>query len=448
VLARQLAADIDDENGLADGVQARVIFLLRQELAVDTWDAKAAEAFLDATVDILPDIDLSRLTRDERAELIRLVSQGKFSASLPLLAKGRGISAPDAIKEFLNDEGVTYLPPLVHLVGLLHGLEQVHAAWRSSIDVDLGKIDVASFVRSLIGKSGPLVLLCEGHAHLPACQVVDAFSKAKSGGTGVVTDALTQIQPLLAFAGRGEYTEAAQMGVRYVFQLVDDEDSEVSVYERFAESVVTYVLETADEKTPSAAARVAFKTAAVDMIQHLSQGGGLRRRAWSLGILLPDLALRTSWSPSYINKDSSPTRVLASANFITFRIPVHRSQASYVGVHLSLIDPLAPLSELVLRKDDGTHYSKVNNLFANFFTPRVEVVAGSPALSEHLAVSGGLSLRLAAPTPDDAATKKNNGEPSYKYDLVWHAQEGDKAGLSNSLWLRFLEFGFAVKYVI
>jgi hypothetical protein len=55
-----------------------------------------------------------------------------------------------------------------------------------------------------------------------------------------------------------------------------------------------------------------------------------------------------------------------------------------------------------------------------------------------------MSLRLAAPVLDAAATLKNAGEPSYKYDIVWDAEDKD----NESLWLRFLEFGFAIKYVI
>jgi hypothetical protein len=144
-----------------------------------------------------------------------------------------------------------------------------------------------------------------------------------------------------------------------------------------------------------------------------------------------------------VNNNDSSSRLIASANLLTYHRQLRRTQVTYVGVALSFLDPLAPLSELALRKTDKTHYDRINNLLTNVITPRFELVAGSPALSEHLAVSAGLSLRLAAPILDPAATKLN-GEPSYNYSMVWDAKDEQ----NHSLFFRFLEFGFAAKYVL
>ena len=58
--------------------------------------------------------------------------------------------------------------------------------------------------------------------------------------------------------------------------------------------------------------------------------------------------------------------------------------------------------------------------------------------------SAGISLRMVAPILDPVATSQNNGEASYHYSTLWDAKSAD----GTSLWPRFVEFGFATKYVM
>jgi hypothetical protein len=458
VAVRQIAAEVYPANeALLDTIQQQVLFLLRQQLAGDGWEAKPLAERFSVIAKAAESLDLSKLEEAARSEFLEKLSTAedpsKVQELLTTLAKVTDVSklSEEQKKGILTRAG--------GILKLLQKLEQVHAAWRSSIDVDTGKIDVTAFVRALVANGGALRSICESHVGSLACGVIDRLGSVYGSGkvADKVDEALTQLQSILGYASNHDYTAAAQTAVRYVFQQIDKGDSpEVGVYERFAESVVAYVLDAADDKTPSAAARVAFRSATVDMIQHLGQGGGLRRRAWTLDKTLgirwpkpipffaPDLAMRVSWSPSYVNVSDGSARVLASANMLNFRFPIHRSEATYVGLELSLLDPLAPLSELAVRKTDKTHYDRVPNLFANVFSPRLEAVAGVPALSEHLAVAAGMSLRMAGATPDPTGTAKNNGEPSYIYSMFYNAQDAD----GKSLWPRFLEFGFAAKYVL
>lgn len=445
VAARELVAKLysgPQQAAVLDAVQQQVLFLLRQQLNGDRWDPKALEERLTVVARGAESIDLSKL--EAAAQSVFFEKLAHFDAAQAVDAKltealdKAGVTGTDADKKAM-------LERLSKVQQVFQKLEQLHAAWRSAINVDTGKLDVAAFVHSLMSQGGALSVLCDGKSDTLACRVIGSIS----GSVDVpkqVRDVLTTVEPIIAFAGKGEYTEAAQLGVRYVFQLAGHNQDELAIYERFAESVVTYVLDTGDEKMPSQAARVAFRSAAVEMIEHLGQGGGLRRGVlgpWYTP-LLPDLAMRVSYSPSYINTSDGTARVQASANWLNFRFRVRRTEAAYVGVELSLLDPLAPLSELALRKTEMVHYDRVANLAANIFTPRVEVLAGSPILSEHLAISAGLSLRMAAPTFDKTATQNNSDGDHYIYSMVWNAK--DESG--DSLFFRFLEFGLAAKYVL
>lgn len=328
-------------------------------------------------------------------------------------------------------------------------LEEIHATWRSVVNVETGKIDVLAFARAVAAERGALGGLCYGKV-VPSCLVLHQLPlifKRGPSAQASFTKVLNDLKPILVYSARGETSEAAQMAIGYLFQRISrDNLEEVSVHQRFVQSVAGYVLDAADGQPPSETARVAFRKASVEMIQHLGQGSGIRRRystLWSgLKIaLLPDLALRASWSPSYVNQDSSSARILASANWLNLRFTIRRTEPTYLGVEVSALDPLAPLSELALRKTEKTHYRKVNHLFAGVIAPRVEFLAASPMLSEHLGVSAGISLRTVAPVAD--VTPRADGEPSYRYAPFWTKDENGRLLLP-----RFLEFGFAAKYLL
>jgi hypothetical protein len=439
-----------------DVIERQALFLLRKTLSGDTWDAKSLEEAVISVAKASAALDLRRLNAATRTELFALLtslasvpSDADIASNAALAASRKAIldaivlsggpSAPEAATKVAQR--------LIVLVRLLARLEEVHAAWRSVVNVETGKIDLVSFLRVVAGEEGPLDALCKDRS-VPACALIAKLPLiGRPGDASNIGKALTEIRSILVYSARGESAEATQMAVGYLFQKISKGNNvEVSVHQRFVQSVAGYVLDASDGQAPSETARVAFRKASVEMIQHLGQGTGIRRRyaTWCSALkifFLPDLALRASWSPSYVNQDQGSARILASANWLNVRARIHRTEATYVGVELSLVDPLAPLSELALRKTDKTHYRKVNNLFGAIFAPRIEFLAASPMLSEHLGVSAGVSIRGTAPVPD--STPRSDGEASYRYAPFW-TKDRD----AESLFPRFLEFGFALKYLL
>lgn len=367
------------ERKALDALEHKVLFLLRKALAEDTWEEK------------------------------------------PLDGVAAGVAPPD----------------------LLARLEEIHATWRSAVNAESGKIDVLAFFRSVAAADGTLAGFCKGQ-DTAACRVLAKLSLvSKPETTDDLSKLMRALKPVLMYSARGEYSEAAQLAIGYVFQRIGSSNSvDVSIHQRFVQSVAAYVLDAADGQAPSETARVAFRKASVEMIQYLGQGSGIRRRyssAWSAFkiALLPDLALRASWSGSYVNEGAGASRILASANWLNLRVRIRRTEATYLGFELSLIDPLAPLSELALRKK-VQHYRDQQKLFFNVFTPRVELLAASPMLSEHLGVSAGLSLRMSAAIADDSS------ETRFHYAPFNKAKDSD----GKLRWPNFLEFGFAAKYLL
>lgn len=344
---------------------------------------------------------------------------------------------------------------------LLAKAEDLHAAWRASIEIASGKLDVATFLNVIAASGGPFDAICNGSA-APACELLRMVGSLRSrSADGDLFTIIRDIKPIVSFAGRGQYGEVAQIAVRYLFQRAKADGAgkaEIDVYRRFAETVVMYVLDVTDDKVPSEATRLAFRSAAVEMIQHLGQGGGLRRRAWGasaffrLPLILPDLSLRVSYSASYLNASGDAARIVPSANWITLRFPLRRSEMSYVGLQIAAFDPLAPLSELALRKTEGVEYKALDKLAWNFITPRVDVMLGSPALSEHFALAAGVSLRIVAPIREQVAAGSAVEPATTPADKVYRYQSiADTKGSlfqGDSLLPRFLEFGFAAKYVL
>jgi hypothetical protein len=388
-----------------DAIERQVLFLLRKVLSEDTWETKPLEERLAAILQSAESLGDSRPTDEARTALVRRLASG---------------------------------------------LEQIHATWRSAVNVGTGKLDVLAFLRSVGAEQGPLGTLCAGET-ANACAVIarlPLISKPGPHAKGSLEKLLYEVRPFIAYAARGEHAEAAQVGIAYVFQKIGTSNHvDVSVHQRFVQSVAGYVLDAAEGDAPSETARVAFRKASVEMIQHLGRGTGIRRRYATLGsalkiFFLPDMALRASWSGSYVNDGTTAARILASANWLNVRFRIQRTEASYVGLEVSALDPLAPLSELALRRTDQTHYARTPRAFLNVVTPRIDLLAASPMLSEHLAVSAGLSLRLVAPMEN--GVPRADGRAGYHYVSFHHAKDGN----GRSLWPQFLEFGFAVKYLL
>src|SRR5262249_18054933 len=157
-------------------------------------------------------------------------------------------------------------------------------------------------------------------------------------------------------ASAGNVREAAHAAVVAVFTAKRDGDNceeanrcKKDVYERFAESLVYYVVDLAKDQTASDDTRAAFRSAAEEVIRYAWPGGYERASYWSW--LYPDLALRADWSPGFVNPSDKTVRYVATATVLSIRHPVYYTDSVYIGVHVSLFDLLGPLSELSLRSN-------------------------------------------------------------------------------------------------
>jgi hypothetical protein len=210
------------------------------------------------------------------------------------------------------------------------------------------------------------------------------------------------------------------------------EQCEKDAYERFAEAVVAYAVDLAEDRTPTDATRAAFRSAALEVIRDTSPNGFARKRWY--GFLIPDFALRASWSSGYLDDDDSTFRSVASVNVITLRPILRYTEMVYMAAHLSALDLLAPVAEVALRPSTFTYEDEAKN-WANVVNPRVDMALGLPGVSRHLTLTMGVALRLATPVliSDPALPTR-----TYRYDWAW--DDDDTFG-------RSLEFGLALKYV-
>ncbi len=325
---------------------------------------------------------------------------------------------------------------LTKLRNALAAVDRLRTQWQLATFAGTKKLDVAAFIEGIATAGSSLSAMCQGVA---------------TGACGTLTEQAKRIGPgtpfwgLIRAASRGDYRECAHLGVETLFAATtktcesDDKCKKIALYRRFADGVVVYVLDIVEDKEPSDAARAAFRAAAVDVLQDVAQGGGFERKYWQT-VIFPDLALRFSWSPGYISEDNDSSRIVASANLLNFRI-AHRTPNSFSAVQFSLIDPLAPLSELAVRKSTNTDYERPSRLALNVLTPRIDLLFGIPPLSKHLVVGAGASLRLVAPLFSHELPTANPEAPTqvYRYQSFFYNVEH---------FAQFIEFGFTVKYLL
>jgi hypothetical protein len=267
------------------------------------------------------------------------------------------------------------------------------------------------------------------------------FPKAR-----VMLGRASEFWPIIRLTGSGDYIDAAQLAIGELFaglekncQSPNSASSEVCrlspYYQRFADAVVVYVVQAHTMGTPSDETRGVFRSAVVDLIRELGTGGGVDRKWWSWEILLPDLALRYEWSPSYVNSDPGSGRTIASITWLKVRVPLWHSEMGFMALDLSAADVLAPLAELVLRSPNAS-YTGADKLWWNLIAPRIDVEGGIPALSKHLLFGAGLAYRLVAPWQTTAAT--STAPAAYQYGSC----------LSQASKANCLEFGVFLKYII
>lgn len=321
----------------------------------------------------------------------------------------------------------------------LSDLERLQTQWNISTRDGASNLDIVSFVNVIGAPGGSLRKLCDENLIEDVCAQIRNQSTALTS----IGELKADLWPAIRLASQGEYGEAATRAVRTFFSArFGGDDDQVHIYRRFAESVIVYVLATAGDRGPSDADRATFREAAVEVLRELGTRGGMDRR-WGDAFYRPDLALRVSWSPSYAGGGAGSPRIVPSATLANLRVVLCYSDAYYLALQQSFIDPLAPLSELALRRTEAVTYEDTSRVLLNAVTPRFEVMVGVPALSKHLVVTGGASLRLAAPFEKKEQATCNGA--CYRYKYLWNERR-DIA--SDASWLGFIEFGFALKYLL
>src|SRR5690606_13324756 len=144
-------------------------------------------------------------------------------------------------------------------------------------------------------------------------------------------------------------------------------------------------------------------------------------RRYVESVFLPDLAVRFSWNAAYVNDSTGSFRTVASLNWLNFRLWARRRELSYFAGQISLVDGLAPLSELAARRTPDIEYEGTSKLVANLVAPRFDLLFGVPALSRHLVVAAGISYRPVVPI--EVGTTPT-GQRLYRYELLWDTPEG------------------------
>jgi hypothetical protein len=266
---------------------------------------------------------------------------------------------------------------------------------------------------------------------------------------------LSLIWPAVAAASSGDLHGVAHLVVSALFQnntsgadcerQTGDEGCKLDTFRRFADSLVMYVLDASGGDT-SDTVRSVFRQSAEEVIRLVSPYGGLDRAGvgGAFIFLIPELALRASWSSAYVNDSDRHLRYIIGLNMLRIRKVLWYTSRSYTSVQLALLDPVAPLAEIAVRanRDPLTsaqvNYQGTELLFWNLLAPRLEFTAALPWLSKHLAVSAGASLRMAAPTERSVL---GSGEVSYRYHGLFAEGRGDD-------WYKFIEFGLSLKYIM
>ncbi|WP_437281087.1 hypothetical protein WME90_11165 [Sorangium sp. So ce375] len=396
--------------------------------------ATAAEAL------VITDGAVRRKLLDEAVLVTRDVLRGgkKLDDIVPVLVAAAP-AAPGASEADAAAAAAQAQAKARELRSRLSNLDRLRVQWNIGTRGGANNMDIVSFVNVIGAVGGSLRDLCDASLIGQICAQIERQSSALTK----IGDLQADLWPAIRLASQGEYGEAASRAIRTFFssRLGGDGD-QVEIYRRFAESVIVYVLATVDDRVPSDADRAAFREASVEVLRELGTGGGMDRW-WGHASYRPDLALRVSWSPSYIDGKAGSPRIVPSANIVSLRGVLRYTDAYYLALQPSLIDPLAPLSELALRRSEAVEYEDSGRVLLNAVTPRLDVMIGVPALSKHLVVSGGASLRLSVPFKKKDQAGCDGA--CYRYKFLWNKKDdvvSDAAGLG------FIEFGFGVKYLL
>jgi hypothetical protein len=162
----------------------------------------------------------------------------------------------------------------------------------------------------------------------------------------------------------------------------------------------------------------------------------------------PDIALRLSWSQSYIASDGM-RRLVPAVPALIARVPLScPDDSAYIGLQLSIGDLVAPIAELTMRPTSFKTYGGVGlsidwlhekRLVANLIQPRVAVEVRPPGVPRQIMLDVGVSIRTASPY----FVYRYN--PNATYDVI--VLEYRYPWSEGALIRQAIELGVSIKYV-
>ncbi len=157
---------------------------------------------------------------------------------------------------------------------------------------------------------------------------------------------------------------------------------------------------------------------------------------------LPTVGLRASWNNAYRNTwGGDGFRLVPSLDVLSLRTRV-TPEGSRVraGIDVSLVDVLAPITELALRNGD-LRYDRQAALWLDAVRPRIDLAFGLPSLSRHLSFGAGVSLRVVAPYRGGGDTNAPKTLDDATYIVI-----GTPGGAAQESFASYFEWNVAARY--
>jgi hypothetical protein len=204
----------------------------------------------------------------------------------------------------------------------------------------------------------------------------------KHAGTAGTLD----IGDWLRMVMRQDYRSLAMESLRAALDLKPNQNRP---HETFFLSLAAYLLDNSGaDGVGENVARAAFRASAKELLLSASHKGVPRVGDRFRFRLLPRVALKLSFNDGYLPTDGDNRRTVVSADWPTLMIAFN----DYLGLEASVLDPIAPLSEMALRPP-GT-YHDYRYVALDILRPRIGGWIAVPQFSRRLALTAGFGTRF------------------------------------------------------
>jgi hypothetical protein len=275
---------------------------------------------------------------------------------------------------FVPDTGRAETPQLlrasVRMTRLLHRLRQRWYLW-SEDNKDLSNLDIGELLELArdtvaestqeLGSAGRIV--------------------GRMGATGA-----RDLSDMFRLVVQADHRSLATETLRAGFGLAADQTGDP--HQRFFLTLAAYLLDASDGDTMGVT-RSAFRAAAKDLLRSAETRGvpGVDHRVRLNAF--PRLGMRMAFNEGYAVAPGDDTRrTVVSVEWPTAMLAF----TDNAGLELSVLDLVAPLSELALRP--AGDYTDENLVFLDAVRPRLGVWLAVPQLSRRLELSAGVGARL------------------------------------------------------